>query len=128
MSKASLRDLQPAALAGKPILVRADLNVPMEDGRITDETRIRASLPTLRHLTHHHARPIVISHFGRPKGPDPSQSLRPVAARLGELLGRPVRFHGELVGPGARAAIDGLKDGEVLVLENTRFEPGDTKN
>jgi phosphoglycerate kinase len=128
LNKASLRQLAPADLAGRPVLVRADLNVPMEDGRITDETRIRESLPTLRHLTDAGARPIVLSHFGRPKGPDPKQSLGPVAARLGELLGRPVRFHPELVGPGTRAAAAALGDGEVLVLENTRFVPGETKN
>src|SRR5262245_38906869 len=128
MSKASLRDLDPATLAGRPVLVRADLNVPMEDGRVGDETRIRESLPTLRLLADAGARPVVLSHFGRPKGPDPSQALRPVAARLGELMGAKVRFHEGLVGAGARAAVAALADGEVLVLENTRFEPGETKN
>jgi phosphoglycerate kinase len=128
MDKTSLDDLDPGALAGRTVLVRADLNVPMEDGRITDETRIRESLPTLRRILDARGRPVVLSHFGRPKGPDPSQSLRPVAARMGELLGRPVRFHPEVVGDGARAAAAALRDGEVLVLENTRFEPGETKN
>ena len=128
MTKASLRDLDPALLSGRPVLVRADLNVPMEDGRISDETRIRESLPTLRLLTDAVARPVLLSHFGRPKGRDASQSLRPVAARLGELLGGTVRFHDGLVGPDAQAAVASLGDGEVLVLENTRFEPGETKN
>jgi phosphoglycerate kinase len=128
MDKASLNDLRPADLAGRAVLVRADLNVPMEDGRISDETRIRESLATLRVLTDAGARPVVVSHFGRPKGPDPSQSLRPIAKRLGELLGRRVHFHDGLVGAGARAAAAQLADGEVLVLENTRFEPGETKN
>jgi phosphoglycerate kinase len=128
MNKTSLDDLDATTLAGRTVLVRADLNVPMEDGRITDETRIRESLPTLRRIIDAGGRPVVLSHFGRPKGPDPSQSLRPVAARMGELLGRPVRFHSEVVGQGARDAAAALRDGEVLMLENTRFEPGETKN
>jgi len=119
----------PGGVRGARVLVRADLNVPLKDGRIRDDTRIRASLPTLRRLLAAGARVVLASHLGRPKGgPDPALSLRPVAARLGELLGREVRFCPSVVGPEAEAAAAALGDGEVLLLENVRFEPGETKN
>jgi phosphoglycerate kinase len=114
-------------LRGKRVLVRADLNVPLDGDRITDDGRIRASLPTLRTLVEAGARVIVVAHLGRPKGaPDPQYSLAPVAGRLGELLGQEVGFATDTVGESARAAVDGLSDGAVLLLENVRFNPGET--
>jgi phosphoglycerate kinase len=117
---------------GKRVLVRSDLNVPLdgqEDGtqRITDDGRIRASVPTIRKLVDAGARVVVMAHLGRPKGaPDPAYSLAPVAARLSELLGTPVAFATDTVGDSARAVVDGLGDGEVAVLENVRFNAGET--
>jgi len=128
MQKARLSDLPDDAFQGETVLVRVDLNVPIEDGDVTDDTRIDATVPTLRYLTDRRARVVVASHLGRPAGPDPAFSLEPVAARLGERTGRPVSFVGETVGPQARAAIEALEGGEVLVLENTRFEAGETDN
>ena len=112
---------------GKRVLVRSDLNVPLEDGRITDDGRIRASVPTIRELADAGARVIVVAHLGRPKGaPDPQYSLRPVADRLGELLGTAVAFAEDTVGDSARACVDALEDGQVAVLENVRFNEGET--
>ena len=128
MTKASLRDLSRAELGGRRVLVRADLNAPLDDGRVSDDTRIRATVPTLRHLRDAAARTVVISHLGRPRGPDPAFSLRPIADWLRGQLGGTVRFHPGLTGPDVRAAVEGLRDGEILVLENTRFDPGETKN
>ena len=116
-------------LAGRRVLVRADLNVPLRDGRITDDGRIRASLPTIRDLAERGARVVACSHLGRPKdAPDPRYSLRPVADRLGELLGRSVAFATDVVGDSARRAVAGLRDGDVALLENLRFEPGETSD
>jgi phosphoglycerate kinase len=114
-------------LTGKRVLVRSDLNVPLEDGRITDDGRIRASAPTIRQLADKGARVIVVAHLGRPKGaPDPEYSLRPVAARLGELLETDVAFAEDTVGESAHATVDALQDGQVAVLENVRFNEGET--
>jgi phosphoglycerate kinase len=114
-------------LRGKRVLVRSDLNVPLEDGRITDDGRIRASVPTIKELADAGARVIVTAHLGRPKGaPDPQYSLRPVAGRLGELLGADVAFAEDTVGDSARKVVDGLGDGQVAVLENVRFNEGET--
>ncbi len=114
-------------LRGKRVLVRSDLNVPLEDGRITDDGRIRASVPTIKELADAGARVVVTAHLGRPKGaPDPQYSLRPVAARLGELLGADVAFAEDTVGESARKVVDGLADGQVAVLENVRFNEGET--
>ena len=114
-------------LRGKRVLVRSDLNVPLEDGRITDDGRIRASIPTIKELADAGARVVVTAHLGRPKGaPDPQYSLRPVAARLGELLGADVAFAEDTVGESARKVVDGLADGQVAVLENVRFNEGET--
>lgn len=125
MSLRTIDSLGP--LAGKRVVVRCDLNVPLQDGVITDDGRVRASVPTLQALTGQGARVIVVSHLGRPDGaPDPKYSLAPVAARLGELLQAPVSFATDTVGADASAKAEALGDGEVLVLENLRFNPGET--
>ncbi|MCD1570174.1 phosphoglycerate kinase [Agromyces mediolanus] len=114
-------------LAGKRVVVRCDLNVPLDGETITDDGRVRASLPTLNALLAQGARVVVISHLGRPKGePEAKYSLRPVAARLGELLDAPVDFAADTVGEDPQAKVAALGDGEVLVLENLRFNPGET--
>ena len=111
------------------MLLRADLNVPLHDGRITDRTRLERLTPTIRELAGKGGRVIVCSHFGRPKGkPDPAFSLAPVAAALGEVLGRPVAFAADCIGPVAQAAVAALAPGEVLILENTRFHAGEEAN
>lgn len=112
---------------GKRVLVRSDLNVPLAGTTITDDGRIRASVPTIRELADAGARVVVTAHLGRPKGaPDPAYSLAPVAARLGELLGKPVAFATDTVGDSARATVAELADGDVAVLENVRFNEGET--
>jgi phosphoglycerate kinase len=121
--------LAPPGVRGQRVFVRADLNVPLRGGRVADATRIEASLPTLRKLLAGGARVIVASHLGRPKGKrDPAFSLRPVAARLANLLGRGVAFADDCVGPVARDAVAELRDGELLLLENLRFHPGEEQN
>jgi phosphoglycerate kinase len=114
-------------LRGKRVLVRSDLNVPLDGSTITDDGRIRASVPTIRSLADAGARVVVTAHLGRPKGePDPRYSLRPVADRLGELLGADVAFASDTVGDSARSTVEGLEDGRVAVLENVRFNAGET--
>ncbi|HAM27961.1 MAG TPA: phosphoglycerate kinase [Microbacteriaceae bacterium] len=114
-------------LAGKRVIVRCDLNVPIGDGQITDDGRIRASLPTINALINAGARIVVISHLGRPDGaPDAKYTLAPVAQRLCELLGKGVTFASDTVGAAAREAVDGLADGDVALLENLRFNAGET--
>jgi phosphoglycerate kinase len=115
------------SLEGKRVIVRCDLNVPLKDGEITDDGRIRASLATLNELIHAGARVVVISHLGRPDGaPDAKYSLAPVAQRLCELLGKPVTFAADTVGTAAKEAVDDLHDGDVALLENLRFNAGET--
>ena len=115
------------SLAGTRVIVRCDLNVPRRDGKITDDGRVRASLPTLNALIQRGARVIVCSHLGRPDGaPDPQYSLEPVAQRLSELLAKPVAFARDTVGESAAEAVAALENGDVAVLENLRFEPGET--
>jgi phosphoglycerate kinase len=114
-------------LAGKAVIVRCDLNVPLKDGQITDDGRIRASLPTLNLLVNAGARVIVVSHLGRPEGaPEAKYSLAPVAQRLSELLGKAVTFAADTVGDAATGAVAGLADGDVVLLENLRFNAGET--
>ncbi len=114
-------------LRGKRVLVRSDLNVPLDGTTITDDGRIRASVPTITRLRDAGARVVVCAHLGRPKGaPDPRYSLAPVAERLGELLGVPVAFAGDTVGESARSTVEGLGDGDVALLENLRFNAGET--
>src|SRR5690606_14590030 len=111
------------------VLVRVAFNVPMKAGQVTDDTRIVEALPTVRELTAAGARLLLCSHCGRPKGTrDPKYTLAPVAARLGELLGRPVRFAEDCIGEPAAAAAAALADGEIAVLENLRYHPGEEKN
>ncbi|MDT3396055.1 phosphoglycerate kinase [Streptomyces sp. B1866] len=120
----TIDDLQ---VAGKRVFVRADLNVPLDGRTITDDGRIRAALPTITRLAEAGARVIVASHLGRPKGaPDPAFSLAPVAERLGELLGEPVAFAADTVGDAAKGVVAGLADGQVALLENLRFNAGET--
>lgn len=122
-----MRTIDDLDVAGRRVLVRADLNVPLENGAITDDGRIRAGLPTIEALRGRGARVIVCAHLGRPKGQvEPEFSLAPVARRLGELLGTDVTFAADVVGDSARAAAAGLADGGVALLENLRFEPGET--
>jgi phosphoglycerate kinase len=112
---------------GRRVLVRSDLNVPLDGHRITDDGRIRASAPTIRTLAERGARVVVCAHLGRPKGaPDPAYSLAPVAERLAEVLDRPVEFATDTVGESAKAAVGSLGDGDVALLENLRFNPGET--
>jgi len=112
---------------GKRVLVRSDLNVPLQDGQITDDGRIRASVPTIKALAEAGARVVVTAHLGRPDGsPDPKYSLAPVAERLGELLGQPVAFATDTVGDSATATVGALTDGQVALLENVRFNAGET--
>jgi phosphoglycerate kinase len=124
-----MKRLEDVPVDGRRVLVRVDFNVPLEDGGIADDTRIRAALPTIAYLRAHGAKVILASHLGRPKGgPDPALSLAPVAARLRELTGAPVELAGDVVGPSARAAVERLAPGEIVLLENVRFEPGETAN
>ena len=130
MRKKTVRDLDDAVVRDRRALVRVDFNVPLDDdGRITDDTRIRASLPTIELLLERRARPVILSHLGRPKGkPDPKYSLQPVSKRLEELIGRPVIFVESTDSDEAIQACQNLKTGEILVLENTRFLGGEEKN
>ncbi|GAA2727425.1 phosphoglycerate kinase [Streptomyces nogalater] len=123
----TIDELLADGVSGKRVFVRADLNVPLADGTITDDGRIRAVLPTVKALAEAGAKVVVASHLGRPKGaPDPAFSLLPAAERLGELLGAPVAFAEDTVGPAAHDAVDGLQPGQVAVIENLRFNPGET--
>jgi phosphoglycerate kinase len=123
--KKTVRDVDPG---GRRALVRVDFNVPLEDGTVTDDSRVRAAVPTVEYLRERAARLVLVSHLGRPKGPDPRFSMAPVAARLGELLGIEVRQAPAVVGPEVEWLAQQLADGEVLMLENSRFEPGETRN
>lgn len=123
------RSLSEADVHGRRVLLREDLNVPMKDGAIADETRITAALPTLRWLHEHGAKTVILSHLGRPDGaPNPKFSLRPIAARLGELLGTGVVFVDDCVGDAAVAASNALPDGGFALFENVRFHPGEEAN
>lgn len=114
--------------SGKRVLVRADLNVPMQDGVVSDATRIERFAPTAAQLAGKGAKVVVLSHFGRPKGRDESQSLRPLVAPLAKAVGRKVAFADDCIGPAAKAVVDALKPGEVALLENLRFHKGEEKN
>jgi phosphoglycerate kinase len=124
--KKTVRDLD--VREGMPVLVRVDFNVPLERGRVTDDARIRAALPTINELRGRGAALVLCSHLGRPQGRDPQFSLRPASERLGELIDKHVYQAPEVVGPEVRRGVARLEPGEILVLENTRFEPGETRN
>ena len=122
-----MKTIDDFVVAGQRVLVRVDFNVPLDGGRVTDDGRIRAALPTLTALLDRDAKVIVCAHLGRPAGqPDPRYSLGPVAARLGELLGRPVELAADTAGPSARAAVAAMRPGELVMLENLRFNAGET--
>lgn len=121
----TLDDLAPQ---GKTVLMRADLNVPMQDGKVTDATRLTRLVPTLKELSSKGARTVLLSHFGRPKGKDASMSLAPVCKALEEALGKPVRFVEDCIGDAPREAVKAMKDGDVVMLENVRFYPEEEKN
>jgi len=122
-----MKTIDDLAVAGQRVLVRDDLNVPVDGGRVSDDGRIRAALTTLAALLDRGAGVIVCAHLGRPKGePDPRYSLAPVAARLGDLLGRPLPLAADTVGPAAQAAVAALRPGGLVMLENLRFEAGET--
>src|SRR5919199_1342739 len=126
MNKRSVRDLD---LQGKRVLVRVDFNVPVKGGQVTDDTRIQRALPTVRYILSEGGRPVLISHLGRPKGgPDPEYAMDPVAGRLEELLGEPVLKLDAAVGPEVEEALDNWDGRGVVLLENSRFYPGETKN
>ena len=125
-NKKTIKDID---IHDKRVLVRVDFNVPIKDGKVGDDTRIRAALPTIEYLLNGGAAVILCSHLGRPKGgPDPKYTLRPVADYLGQLMKKPVLFSEDCVGPSAEKAAKALKPGEILVLENTRFHPEEEKN
>ncbi|MFM6192275.1 MAG: phosphoglycerate kinase [Planktothrix sp.] len=128
MSKKTVADLSASDLSGKRVLVRVDFNVPLDNGAITDDTRIRAALPTIQDLTSKGAKVILTSHFGRPKGIDDSMRLTPVAARLSELLGKPVKKCDDCIGDEVAQAVAQMQNGDVTVLENVRFYPEEEKN
>ncbi|MEQ1695650.1 MAG: phosphoglycerate kinase [Hyphomicrobiaceae bacterium] len=129
IGRPKLRTLDTSDLTGQTVIVRADLNVPMKNGAVTDDTRLERTLPTLRALIARNARVLVMSHLGRPSGPAPELSLAPVAARLGELMGEtPVRFIPDCVGPTVREGIACLFQGEIAVLENLRFHAAEEQN
>ena len=128
MPKLSIRDLD---LQGQRVFIRVDFNVPLKDGRIGDDTRIRSSLPTIAYALEHGATVVLASHLGRPKGkPNPQMSLRPIADRLAELLGKPVVFATDCIGDVAKKAVDQVQasGGGVVLLENLRFHPDEETN
>jgi phosphoglycerate kinase len=126
LHKATIRDVD---VAGKRVLVRVDFNVPMEAGRIVDDSRIRAAMPTIEDLVQRSARVILMTHLGRPDGEvDEAYRTGPLAERLTDLIGRPVRHLDDCVGPAVEAAVKAMRDGDIVMLENVRFHPGETKN
>ena len=123
------KTLDDADVTGKRVLLRVDLNVPMKDGKVSDKTRLERIVPTIRELSDRHARVILLAHFGRPKGqPNPEMSLAPVAPVLSELIGKPVGFSDHTIGPVAAGIVEALRDGDVVLLENTRFYAGEEAN
>jgi phosphoglycerate kinase len=128
MARPGFRTLDDADVRNKRVLIRVDLNVPMEDGTVSDDTRLRAAAPTIREVSDKGGKAILLSHFGRPKGRDTKQSLNQVIAALADTIGKPVSIAPDTIGPDAEKAIAAMKPGDVLVLENTRFHAGEEKN
>jgi phosphoglycerate kinase len=124
----SFRSLDDADVKGKRVLVRVDLNVPMKDGQVADVSRIERNGPTIAEIADRGGKVVVVSHYGRPKGPDPKESLKPVVAAVARIIKRPIAFAEDCVGPIAEKAVAALKPGEILCLENTRFHRGEEKN
>jgi phosphoglycerate kinase len=124
----AFRSLDDADVKGKRVLLRVDLNVPMQDGKVADATRIEEIAPSITELADKGGKVILLSHLNRPKGRDPKDSLKPVAAEVARIVKRPVAFAEDCVGPKAEAAIAAMQNGDILVLENTRFHPGEEKN
>ncbi|MBM3529559.1 MAG: phosphoglycerate kinase [Alphaproteobacteria bacterium] len=124
----AFRTLDDVDVKGKRVLLRVDLNVPMESGRVTDATRIERIAPTIAEIAGKGGKVVILAHFGRPKGPDPKDSLKPVAEETARILKRPVAFATECIGPVAETAVAEMKNGDVLCLENTRFHKGEEKN
>ena len=124
----AFRTLDRVDVKGKRILIRVDLNVPVENGVVTDSTRIERVAPAITEIADKGAKVILLSHFGRPKGRDPTQSLKPVAAEVARIIKRPIKFADDCIGEPAEQAVDAMKPGEILCLENTRFHAGEEKN
>ena len=124
----AFRTLDQADVAGKRVLLRVDLNVPTENGRVTDKTRIERVAETMKEIADKGGKVILLAHFGRPKGRDPKESLKPVAAALSQVIKRPVAFADDCIGETAQKAIAAMKDGDILCLENTRFHKEEEKN
>ena len=124
----SFRTLDDVDVKGKRVLLRVDLNVPMENGRVSDATRLERVAPTITEIAGKGGKVILLAHFGRPKGRDPKESLKPVAAALAQVLGKPVAFADDCIGEPAEKAIAAMKDGDILCLENTRFHKEEEKN
>src|SRR6185312_22003 len=125
---AAFRTLDHVDVKGKRVLVRVDLNVPVENGVVTDATRIERAAAAMTELADKGGKVILLSHFGRPKGRDPKQSLKPVAAEVGRIIKRPVKFVDDCIGATAEKAVAAMKPGDIVCLENTRFHPGEEKN
>jgi phosphoglycerate kinase len=124
----AFRTLDDVDVKGKRVLLRVDLNVPVQNGRVADASRIERLIPTITELADKGAKVILVSHYGRPKGPDPKESLKPVVAAAVEVIGRPIGFVEDCIGPAAEKAVAAMKPGDILCLENTRFHKGETKN
>jgi phosphoglycerate kinase len=128
MSTSTFRTLDDVDVSGKRVLVRVDLNVPMDNGKVTDATRLERIAPTITEIAGKGGKVILLAHFGRPKGRDEANSLKPVAAELAKVIGRPVAFAADCVGDVAQQAVDAMKNGDILCLENTRFHKEEEKN
>src|SRR6266403_6329567 len=124
----AVRTLDEADLRGKRVLLRVDFNVPLEDGKVGDLTRIERVVPTIREIADKGGKVILLSHFGRPKGFDPAQSLKLLTPAIAAVLKRPVAFAEDCIGERASAAVNAMKPGDILCLENTRFHPGEERN
>ncbi len=124
----SFRSLDDADVKGKRVLLRVDLNVPMQDGKVADVSRIERNMPTIVEIADRGGKVILLSHYGRPKGPDPKESLKPVALAVAKIIGRPIAFAADCVGEVAEKAVAAMKPGDILCLENTRFHKGEEKN